>query len=169
MAGLSAVELPPPRCDRRRWTARRITVTALLSVGALGTVLCLLLLTAFWRIDKAVDTRTGKATAEVLSASWNRTVVRYTTPDGTVHIPEVGVFYPMGLATGELVRVEYDTAHPDTVRVAERGADLALLPIGMTIAGIWLVITPLTVYLRRRPDRRNPVPDGAPGGTASWG
>lgn len=159
MAGLSAVELPPRRCGRRRWTARRITITALLTLGGVTTVLCLLLLTSFWRIDRAVESRTGKATAEVLSVSWNRTVVRYSTPDGVVHIPDLGVYYPMGLNTGDLVRVEYDAAHPDTVRVADRGADLALLPIGMTIAGVWLVITPLTVYLRRR--GRRPTADAA--------
>lgn len=123
----------------------------MLGVGCLATALCLLLLVALWRVDRAVETRTGRTTAEVTSVSWVRTVVRYTTPDGNVHIPATGIFYPMGLAEGQLVRVEYDSVHPETVRVAGRTAVLALLPLGMTVAGVWLVAGPILWWTRRKP------------------
>lgn len=130
----------------------------LVGVGGLLTALCLLLLVGLSRTDAAIQARTGKATAQVLSVSWDRTVVRYTTPDGNVHTPEDGVLYPEGLATGELVRVEYDTAHPETVRVAERSVTLAFLPVGMTIAGVWIVVLPIVWRVRRR----TPAPDRKP-------
>lgn len=144
------MDLPRRRFGRRRWSARRIAVATVLGVACLLTMLCLVLLVALWRIDRAIETRTGRTTAEVTSVSWNRTVVRYTTPNGSVHIPATGVFYPMGLATSQLVRVEYDTAHPDTVRVAGRTADLALLPVGMTVGGVWLVAGPAAWWITRR-------------------
>lgn len=145
------MDLPKRRFGRRRWSARRVATAAVLGVACLATALCLLILVALWRVDRAIETRTGRATAAVTSVAWNRAVVRYTTPDGGVHIPADGIIYPMGLAENELVRVEYDSSHPETVRVAGRTATLALLPIGMTIGGVWLLAGPALWWITRKP------------------
>jgi hypothetical protein len=128
--------------------ARRL-IFALTTLGVLVTALCLCLLIAVWRNDAAINAKTGHATAEVSSVSFARTVVRYNTPDGAVHIPSAGVLYPGGLAAGQVVYVEYATANPDLVRVAGRGAQLALLPIGTTVLGVWAVLGPAIWWLRR--------------------
>jgi hypothetical protein len=123
---------------------------ALTALGVLITGLCLCLLIAVWRDDAAINARTGHATAEVPSVSFSRTVVQFNTPDGAAHRPAAGLLYPSGLAAGQVVYVEYDTANPDLVRVAGRGARLALLPIGTTVLGVWAVLGPAIWWLRRR-------------------
>lgn len=126
----------------------------LIVVGWVITGLCLCLLTGAWRNDAAIGARTGNANAEVLSVTFSRTVVRYSTPDGAVHIPPSGVLYPSGLATGELVRVEYDAANPELVRVAGRDVRLAFLPLGTAVFVVWAVLGPAAWWLRRpRPPR----------------
>lgn len=121
----------------------------LLIVAVLLTALGALLVVACLRDDMAISSRLGKATAEVVSVTFNRTVVRFDTPDGAVHSPSQGVLYPDGLAQGELVRIEYDSANPELARVAGRTAALAYLPVGTAVLAVWLVLLPLTWYLRR--------------------
>jgi hypothetical protein len=115
------------------------------------TGLCLLLLVSAWHDDSQIDAHEGRAVADVLSVSFNRTPVRFVTPNGTVVIPSNGVLYPTRLAAGEQVRVEYDTANTELVRVAGRDFRLAFLPIGMSLAICWAVVAPLVWLLRRRP------------------
>ncbi|HEY0808130.1 MAG TPA: DUF3592 domain-containing protein, partial [Pseudonocardiaceae bacterium] len=88
--------------------------------------------------------------ADVLSVSFNRTAVRFVTPNGRVNIPSNGLLYPIGLAAGERVRVEYDTANTELVRVAGRDARLALLPVGTSLLGCWALLVPAIWLLRRR-------------------
>jgi len=120
-------------------------------VGAVVTLIAVLLLLACWRDDRAIDERTGRATAEVVSVAFNRTVVRFGTPDGKVYSPSQGVLYPEGLEAGQLVRVEYDTADPERTRIAGRNASLALLPISTFLLALWAVLGPSIWWLRRRP------------------
>jgi hypothetical protein len=87
------------------------------------------------------------------SVSWDRTIIRYATPDGIVHIPANGVLYPSGLAAGDLVRIEYDTANPELTRVAGRTAMLTLLPLGTTVLVTWLVASALLWWIRYRSRR----------------
>lgn len=117
-----------------------------LTVVAAGvTVLVLLLLVATVQDDRAITSHEGRAIANVLSAGARSAAVSFTTPDGETHVPPNGVLFPTGLASGQRVDVEYDTANPDLVRVAGRGWVLALLPTGTVL----LITAALTLALRR--------------------
>jgi hypothetical protein len=137
---------PPPPLRRSR---RRVLSVILLVFGLVISALSLLVLYACWHDDRDITDHLGQADADVLSVVFNRTAVRFVTPDGTVYIPPSGVLYPEGLAAGERVKIEYDTLEPNMVRVAGRSFTLAFLPVGSTIAGAWVVITPLLWWLRR--------------------
>jgi len=121
-----------------------------LGVAGLLTLLVLVLLLAAYRNDAAIDSHLGTANAEVLWVGWDRTIVRFETPDGAVHISQDGVLYPDGLTEGQLVHVEYDVTDPNLVRVAGRSFTLAFLPVGTTLAITWLAAAPLLWWLRRR-------------------
>jgi hypothetical protein len=129
--------------------ARLLVSRSLLVIGAVVTLIGVVLLAACWRDDLMIEKRLGKATAEVVSVSFQRTVVRFATPDGAVHSPSQGVLYPEGLEPGQLVRIEYDTADPEVARVAGRTATLALLPIGTFLLALWVVLFPLVWWLAR--------------------
>ncbi|MFC5057936.1 DUF3592 domain-containing protein [Saccharothrix xinjiangensis] len=135
---------------RVRPAARLLVGRALPVVGALVTLIALVLLTSCLRDDYLIEQRLGKATAEVVSVSFQRTVVRFASDDGAVHSPEQGVLYPEGLEPGQLVRIEYDTGNPEVARVAGRTAVLALLPIGTFLLAVWAVLLPLVWWSRRR-------------------
>lgn len=122
----------------------------MLGVAGLLTLLVLVLLLAAYRNDAAIDSNLGTANAEVLWVGWDRTIVRFETPDGAVHISQDGVLYPDGLTEGQLVHVEYDVTDPNLVRVAGRSFTLAFLPVGTTTAITWIVAGPLLWWLRRR-------------------
>ncbi|HEX2289436.1 MAG TPA: DUF3592 domain-containing protein [Pseudonocardiaceae bacterium] len=130
---------------RVRW----IAVRAVLAVGALVTGLGLLLVIAAWTTDARIDGQTGYANAEVVSVSFQRTLVRFQTPDGAEHIPSVGVLYPEALEQGQVVQVEYDQRNPDLVRVAGRGAWLTVLPVATITLATWVVLLPVAWWLRR--------------------
>lgn len=130
-----------------RW--RGVLGTALLVLPAVVTFLSVMVLVGAWRDDAAISAHTGRATAEVVSVSLARTIIRFSTPDGTVHSPPKGVFYPRGLEPGQLVRVEYDTRDPDLVRIAERDVSIGVLPAAATAAGAWVLFAPLGGWLLR--------------------
>ncbi|MEU5691502.1 DUF3592 domain-containing protein [Actinosynnema sp. NPDC020468] len=136
---------------RVRPRLRRLVSRVLLVLGALITLVGVVLVAACLKDDLAIGKRLGKATAEVVSVSFQRTVVRFATPDGAVHSPAQGVLYPDGLEAGQLVRVEYDTANPELARVAERTFVLSLLPVGTLLLAVWAVLAPAIWWLRRRP------------------
>ena len=123
---------------------------ALLVIPAVLTFLCVMVLVGAWRDDVAISSHTGKATAEVVSVSFARTIIRFTTPDGGVRSPRTGVLYPGGLQPGQLVRIEYDVRNPDLARIAGRNVSLGLLPALLTAAGGWVLLAPPGLWLRRR-------------------
>ena len=134
-----------------------------LGLACVLTLLCAALLFAAIRNDDAISGRTGNANAEVVSVSFDRTIVRFETPDGVVHIPPNGLLYPDGLNEGDLVRIEYDVTDPELARVAGRSAALAVLPLGSTAGFTWLAAGPLLWWIRGRrraaaPDQREPEP-----------
>ncbi|WP_132111554.1 DUF3592 domain-containing protein [Actinocrispum wychmicini] len=135
---------------------RRVTAISLVSFGGVITFLAVLLLIGTYRQDVALNSRAVGTTAEVVSVAFDRTLVRYQTPDGAVHLPPDGISFPKGLQVGQIVQVEYDAAHPDVVKVAGRGAYLALLPVGTLLLFLWLVIVPVVWWLRRA--TRSPSP-----------
>jgi hypothetical protein len=128
---------------------RRAVCRVLFVVGGVITLVCVLLPIACWRDDVAIERSMGQAVAQVDSVSFNRTVVRYATPDGRVIIPSQGVLYPDGLKVGDNVRVEYDQTNPELTRVAGRTATLSLLPVGTFLVSVWIVIAAVVTVLRR--------------------
>lgn len=137
----------------------RIGFRVVLGVAAVLTLLCVLIFLGALRNDSTIGNNLGTATAEVDSVSWDRTIIRFVTPDGVVHTPQNGVLYPTGLTEGDIVRIEYATTEPDLARVAGRDASLTLLPLGTTILFTWLVAAPLLCWIRtRRLSRRTPAP-----------
>lgn len=149
-AGSRAADPAPTRAHR----GRRVTSITLFVLGCVFSGLCLLVLVSSWYDDHQIDAHRGQTVADVLSVSFNRTAVRFVTPNGTVDIPANGVVYPIGLAAGERVRVEYDTANPELVRVAGRGWQLAFLPVGTSLLACWALLVPALWLLRRRPRQR---------------
>lgn len=128
---------------------RRVGVVVVLSVAGLLTLLALVLVAGAYRNDSLISSDRGTADAEVVSVSWRRTVVRFETEDGVVHIPKDGVLYPDGLVVGQRLLVEYDRGNPELVRVAGRSAALSLLPGGTTVLFTWLAAAPVLWLLRR--------------------
>jgi hypothetical protein len=136
--------------ERRRPVARRWATRGLLTLGGLITFLAVVLVVAAWTEDVAIDEDLGVANAEVVSDDFSRTLIRFYTPDGAEHIPQTGVLYPSGLRVGDLVQVEYRQENPEQVRVAGRGAIVTVLPVGLTLVGVWAVLAPSVWWLRRR-------------------
>jgi hypothetical protein len=127
----------------------------ILVVAALCTVMGVLALIGAARDDAAIKAHSGVATAQVLPDSgFSRTLITFTTRTGDSVTPEHGVFYPRGLLPGQIVRVEYDTTHPDRVRVLGRSAALGYLPISLMLVGLWTVALPVAFILRGRQLRR---------------
>lgn len=119
-------------------------------MAAVITLLCAVLVFAALRNDRAIAANPGTATAQVEQVVFDRTIIRYETPDGVAHSPSNGVLYPDGLTAGQLVRIEYDTTNPDLAKVAGRTWLLSLLPAGTTVLFSWLVAGPLLWWLRSR-------------------
>lgn len=131
-------------------------------VATLITALCVGLLLAALKNDHAVTSHLGATNAQVDSVSWGRTIIRFETPDGIVHIPANGVLYPGGLVAGDLVRIEYDTTDPELARVAGRTATLTLLPLGMTAVITWGIAIGLLWWIRYRGRHLTPVAEPEP-------
>lgn len=129
----------------------------MLLLAALLTALGLSLLIACAIDDRTIEESRGAAVAEVIDTSLTRTVVRFTSADGHVEIPQNGVLYPAGLQRGQFVRVEYDTRNPGLVRVAGRTVVVALLPVLSALAVIWVILGPYYWLLRRSPAERRPL------------
>ncbi|WP_298179080.1 DUF3592 domain-containing protein [Saccharomonospora sp.] len=134
----------------RREHALRLGSWAVLGVASLITLLGVVLVLGAFRNDQVIAENHGTATGQVEQVLFDRTLVRYETPDGVPHSPENGVLYPEGLTPGELVRIEYDTTDPELAKVAGRTWLLTLLPVGSTLLTTWLVAVPLLWFLRRR-------------------
>lgn len=115
---------------------RYYAVRLVLVVAGLVTGLVLLSLAGAARDDYAIERNTARATAEVISVSGSRTVVRFDA-QGEVYTPDQGVAYPSGLEVGQLVRVEYARDDPELVRVADRSWLVGLLSAGIVLAVTW--------------------------------
>lgn len=129
-----------------RAALRRVQLV-LLWAALLITGLCVVLVLAAWRDDNTIERDLGRATAEVLSAGPRRSTISFYTPDGVNHNPPLGVLYPSGLTVGDRIQVEYNRSDPELVRVAGRGADIAIVPAASVAAGTWLVIGSIMVLI----------------------
>lgn len=130
---------------------RRRIPEIVLGVAVLFTVLVGLALIGSAVDDAAIDAELATAEAEVLEGStFLRTLVRFTLADGQAVVPERGVLLPRGLTPGERVTVEYDVSNPVIVRVAGRSTLTESVPLLLAVVGVWVVLGPLWVWLRRR-------------------
>lgn len=136
--------------ETRRPTPLRWVRRGVLALAAVITFLGVVLVIAAWTEDISIDGDIGYADAEVVSVNFTRTLVLFYTPDGAEHIPQTGVLYPSGLKEGDVVQVEYRQDNPELVRVKGRGAIITILPVGLTIVGVWAVVIPGAWWLRRR-------------------
>lgn len=137
----------------RARVARRLPAIVL-GTAVLATVLAGLALAGAALDDRAIAANPAVAEAEVLEGStFTRTLIRFTVADGEVVVPELGVFYPRGLQVGSTVAVEYDVTEPELVRVAGRSALDGVLPLLLGVLGVWAVLGPLALWLRRRAGR----------------
>jgi hypothetical protein len=142
----------PASCRQRRsiwWVP--------LAVAGVVTVLIAMALAGASLDDAGIDARTGHATAQVLAVTPMRTLVQFAASDGQVYRPDEGVAYPSDLQVGQLVRVEYDLADPDQVRVAGRNWVRGLTPAMLTLAAAWSLLVPAAWWLRRRHRRDAPA------------
>lgn len=136
--------------DTRTPLVRRWVTRGLLILACVVTFLGVVLVVAAWTEDISIDGDIGYADAEVVAVDFSRTLVRFYTPDDAEHIPQTGVLYPAGLKVGDRIEVEYRQDNPELVRVAGRGAVVTLLPVGLTLVGVWAVVIPGVWWLRRR-------------------
>lgn len=120
-------------------------------VAVLITVLAGLAVAGAAAHDAAIAGNRGLAGAEVLEGStFARTLVRFTAANGLTIVPERGVFYPRGLQPGTTIAVEYDVTDPELVRVAGRSAVTGLVPVLLGVLGVWALLGPIALSLRRR-------------------
>ena len=132
---------------------RRRAAGIVVGIALVATCLAALALTGAAVDDAAIDADRGVATAEVLDSSFSRTLVRFTVAGGQAVVPERGAQYPRGLVTADTVTVEYDLSDPEQVRVSGRSVVDGIVPTLLGVAGVWAVLGPLAVWLRRRRDR----------------
>lgn len=133
---------------------RRRAAAVVVALGVLLTALAGFALAGAALHDAAIEADTGVAVAEVLEGSdFSRTLVRFTTEDGEAVVPERGVFHPRGLEPGDVVAVEYDVGEPQVVRVAGRSVLDGLDDVALGVLGVWLVLGPVALWLRRRTAR----------------
>lgn len=128
---------------------RRPVSWVLLAVAGVLTGLIVLALVAAALDDAQINARTGHASAQVLAVTSTRTLVQFAAPGGQVYSPDEGVAYPSGLRVGQLVRVEYDSANPEQVRVAGRTWVTGVVPAAITFAVLWALVVPIAWWLRR--------------------
>ncbi|MGH3911641.1 MAG: DUF3592 domain-containing protein [Pseudonocardiaceae bacterium] len=147
---VTAPVLAPPAGRPTRARLPKPRWWALLVVPGVLTALVVLALAGAARDDAAIDARTGRATAEVLAVTVTRTVVQFAGPDGQVYSPDEGLAYPSGLKVGQLVRVEYDIADPELVRVAGRSWVLGVAPAAVSVLVLWTLALPAAWWWRRR-------------------
>ncbi|CAM2877273.1 DUF3592 domain-containing protein [Saccharomonospora xinjiangensis] len=147
--------------ESRRDHALRLGFLGVLGVASVITLLGVVLVLGAFRNDQVIAEHHGTATALVEQTTFDRTLIRYETPDGVSHSPENGVLYPDGLSEGQLVRIEYDTTDPALAKVAERTWLLTLLPVTTTLLFTWLVAAPLLWGLRSRLRARTAAPVAA--------
>jgi len=138
---------------------RRYATEIVVGIAVVATALAALALTGAAVDDAAIDADRGVATAEVLDSSFARTLIRFPSVNGQSVVPERGVQYPRGLATGDTVVVGYALSDPEQVRVAGRSVVDGIVPVCLGVAGVWVVLGPLAVWLRRRrpADRDRPA------------
>jgi hypothetical protein len=130
---------------------RRRSAEVVAAIAVVITALAIFTVAGAAVDDHAIDRNKAVAEATVLDgSSFARTLVQFTAANGDSIVPAGGVAYPRGLEVGQKVPVEYDVTHPDSVRVAGRGAIGQSGPLALFVLATWVVLGPLAYWLRRR-------------------
>lgn len=130
---------------------RRRAAAVVVGIGVLLTAVGGFALGGAALHDAEISGNPAVAGAEVLAGStFFRTLVRFTTAEGETVVPARGVFYPRGLEAGDVIAVEYAADEPEIVRVSGRSAAGGIGTVALGVAGVWLVLGPLALWLRRR-------------------
>ena len=131
-------------------------------------VACAGMVTGSWANDRAIDADTGRAVAAVRHVDTLRVAVDFIDETGEYRNPPAGLLYPVGLEEGERVRVEYDRADPERVRVEGRRWTLSIIPATSVFAVGLLIAVPLWWFsvrvTRRSPDASGRITSGSPSG-----
>ncbi|WP_295625136.1 DUF3592 domain-containing protein [uncultured Corynebacterium sp.] len=121
-----------------------------------------------WTDDRAIEADTGRAVASVREVDRMRVAVDFIDEAGEYRSPPSGLLYPVGLEEGQRVRVEYDRAEPERVRVEGRQWTLTLIPAASIVVVGLIVAAPLwwasIRATRRSLDDRETVTSGSPRG-----
>lgn len=117
-------------------------------------VVCTGLVYGAWSDDRAIESDTGHAVAAVRHVGTLRTAVDFIDETGEFRSPPTGLLYPVGLEEGQRVRVEYDRAEPERVRVEGRRWTLSIIP-ALSIFVVGLLIAAPLWWLSIRATRRS--------------
>ena len=134
-------------------------------------VVCAGLVYGAWSVDRAIESDTGRAVAAVRHVGALRTAVDFIDETGEFRSPPTGLLYPVGLEEGQRVRVEYDRADPERVRVEGRRWTLSIIPalsifvVGLLVAApLWWLSIRATRRLRENSETvTGPTPRGEVG------
>ena len=134
-------------------------------------VVCAGLVYGAWSDDRAIESDTGRAVAAVRHVGALRTAVDFIDETGEFRSPPSGLLYPVGLEEGQRVRVEYDRADPERVRVEGRRWTLSIIPalsifvVGLLVAApLWWLSIRATRRLRENSETvTGPTPRGEVG------
>ncbi|MFL0577959.1 hypothetical protein [Dietzia sp. 179-F 9C3 NHS] len=140
--------------------ARRVVRIVAVVLAGFSVVSSALILLACVVNDLRIDQDMGSATATVAEVTDRRAAVVFDAGDGHLVRPMTGVFYPVGLAEGQRVQVEFRRANPDLVRVSGRSWTLAVIPA----LSVPAVVVPLAAlaYAAASPRVHQPSPRIAP-------
>ena len=83
-----------------------------------------------------------------------RTAVDFIDETGEFRSPPTGLLFPVGLEEGQRVRVEYDRAEPERVRVEGRRWTLSVVP-ALSIIVVGLIVAAPLWWLSIRATRRS--------------
>ena len=107
-----------------------------------------------WADDRAIEADTGRAVAAVRHVGALRTAVDFIDETGEFRSPPTGLLFPVGLEEGQRVRVEYDRAEPERVRVEGRRWTLSVVP-ALSIIVVGLIVAAPLWWLSIRATRRS--------------
>lgn len=107
-----------------------------------------------WADDRAIEADTGRAVAAVRHVGVLRTAVDFIDETGEFRSPPTGLLFPVGLEEGQRVRVEYDRAEPERVRVEGRRWTLSVVP-ALSIIVVGLIVAAPLWWLSIRATRRS--------------
>ncbi|NMO03947.1 hypothetical protein HH308_22285 [Gordonia sp. TBRC 11910] len=138
-------------------TVQRNTQIVLLCIGAVVTLMAVVLVAGCYLNDSRINANKGTVIADVVSADTLHAAVTMQTPDGQIYSPRLGLLYPTELAVGERISVDYDITNPDLARPTGRDWTLSLLPavsiavIGwIAVAVVMVLVAEVSRRLRRR-------------------